>query len=175
MLTVGRLARRHGLSRSTLLYYDRIGLLTPSERSAAGYRLYSQADADRLESIVLYREIGLSLQEIGELLEPEAGSVRGVLEKRLQAIHREIAELRRQQEGIVGLLADGEVGRRARTLDKAGWVELLRATGLDDADMARWHAEFERLAPEAHQGFLESLGIDADEIAAIRRRSRRRG
>ena len=43
-LTVGRLARRFGLARSTLLYYDRIGVLRPSARSAAGYRLYDAGD-----------------------------------------------------------------------------------------------------------------------------------
>ncbi len=49
------------------------------------------------------------------------------------------------------------------------WVQLLTACGLDAADRAQWHAEFEKLSPEAHQDFLESLGIPADEVAAIRR------
>lgn len=44
MVTVGVLARRFGLARSTLLYYDRLGLLRPSSRSRAGYRSYSPAD-----------------------------------------------------------------------------------------------------------------------------------
>lgn len=42
-----------------------------------------------------------------------------------------------------------------------------------DRDMDRWHSEFERLAPEAHQDFLEFLGIDASEIDSIRQRARR--
>lgn len=45
-------------------------------------------------------------------------------------------------------------------------------TALDDEDMRRWHVEFERQAPEAHQEFLESLGIEAEEAAAIRARAR---
>ena len=48
-LTVGRLAKRFGLSRSTLLYYDRLGLLCPSGRSGGDYRLYEDADAQRLD------------------------------------------------------------------------------------------------------------------------------
>lgn len=172
METVGRLARRFGLSRSTLLYYDRIGLLSPSDHSAAGYRLYSQADVSRLEKILLFRDVGLPLEAIGSLLTAEPGSVGEALERRLLAIHGEIAGLRKQQKVILHLLQEGEAGRRARTLDKAAWVELLRATGLDEGDMERWHAEFERMAPEAHQDFLESLGIDAAEIASIRARSR---
>lgn len=64
---------------------------------------------------------------------------------------------------------------RARAMDKDGWVQLLRATGLSDDDMDRWHAEFERLAPEAHQDFLESLDIGVREVATIRPRLDRIG
>lgn len=172
METVGRLARRFGLSRSTLLYYDRIGLMSPRARSGAGYRLYSEEDVARLEKILLFREVGLPLEAIGTLLGgSEAGSVGEALERRLEAIQREIESLREQQGVILRLLQRGGAARRARALDKAAWVALLRATGLDDDDMWRWHVEFERMAPEAHREFLESLGIGAEEIASIRERS----
>lgn len=172
MHTVGRLASRYGLSRSTLLYYDRIGLLSPGHRSDAGYRLYTDTDVARLEKILLFRDVGLPLEAIAELLDSRRGSLGEALEERLSRVNDEIADLRRQQELILRLLKDGKAARRARVMDKKGWTALLRATGLDDADMERWHAEFERLAPEAHQDFLESLGIGAAEIASIRARSR---
>ncbi len=57
---------------------------------------------------------------------------------------------------------------------KDAWVEMFRAVGLDEPAMLRWHAEFERMAPEAHQDFLESLRIPAAAAAAIRRRARER-
>ena len=183
METVGRLARRFGLSRSTLLYYDRIGLLSPSERSTAGYRLYSDADIRRLERILAFRGVGLPLESIGSLLgAPHSGTVAGeatesrsvdaALEERLVAIDREIVALRRQQEVILRLLERGEGGGRTHGLDKKSWTEILRATGMDEDDMWRWHREFERMAPAAHQELLESLNIDADEIESIRARSR---
>ena len=56
-------------------------------------------------------------------------------------------------------------------MDKERWVALLKATGLDAEDMMRWHAEFERMAPEAHRDFLASLGIRPEEIESIRARS----
>lgn len=186
METVGRLARRFGLSRSTLLYYDRIGLLSPRERSAAGYRLYSDADVRRLERIVAFRGVGLPLESIGLLLADsdtdsgtdsdtaESGSVDAALEQRLVAIDREIAGLRRQQDVILRLLERDEGGGRLHGLDKQSWTEILRATGMDEDDMWRWHREFERMAPSAHQEFLESLNIEADEIESIRSRSRSR-
>ena len=50
------------------------------------------------------------------------------------------------------------------------WTEIMRAAGLSDEDMHNWHRQFERLEPDAHQEFLESLGIEANEIRSIRER-----
>ena len=172
MLTAGRLARRCGLSRSTLLYYDRIGLLRPSGRSDAGYRLYAEADLARLERILLYRETGLPLAVIRTLLDAETGSLAGVLESRLAAVNSEIAGLRAQQRLILQLLGEEAAAPATRALDKRGWVEILRASGMDEEGMRCWHREFETLNPEAHQDFLESIGIPPGEIRDIREQAR---
>ena len=55
-------------------------------------------------------------------------------------------------------------------ITKDRWVEIMRAAGLSDDDMHNWHRQFERLEPDAHQEFLESLSIDAGEIQQIRDR-----
>jgi MerR family transcriptional regulator, thiopeptide resistance regulator len=174
-LSVGRLGERFGLSRSTLLYYDRIGLLSASERSRSGYRLYTESDVRRLETICRYREVGLSLERIGELLDKPNGRTTELLEARLDQLSTEIARLREQQRIIVRLLSNPKTRRRARAIDKEGWVAILRAAGLDEAAMRRWHVEFETMAPEAHQDFLESLGLWPAEVARIRRLGFHRG
>jgi DNA-binding transcriptional MerR regulator len=174
MLTISRLARRFGLSRSTLLYYDSIGLLRASGRSAANYRVYSPRDVGRMEQIDLYRKAGLTLDDIARVLEADRGTLASVLETRLRALGAQVQALRRQQQVLVDLLCSRHARRRARSLDKAGWVAILRASGLSEDDMRRWHVEFEASAPEAHQDFLESLGIPADEVSRIRRWSRER-
>jgi DNA-binding transcriptional MerR regulator len=170
--SVGRLGKRFGLSRSALLYYDRIGLLSPSRRSRAGYRVYGERDAKRLEAICRYREIGLSLEQIRELLNGAGGRTAQLLEARLDQLNAEIERLREQQRIIVRLLADPKKLRRSRAIDKDGWAAMLRAAGLDDAGMHRWHVEFETMAPKAHQDFLQSLGLDPGEVTRIRRWSR---
>jgi DNA-binding transcriptional MerR regulator len=172
MQTVGRLAREFAISRSALLYYDSIGLLKPSGRSASNYRLYSEKDRRRLEAICSYREAGLGLDEIRQILDGSSSKVAAILEDRLGALNSEISALREQQRVVVHLLRDRAKLRRARTLDKQSWVSLLRATGLTESDMRRWHVEFERMSPEAHRDFLESLGIPAEEIRSIRHWSR---
>jgi DNA-binding transcriptional MerR regulator len=174
MLTISRLARRFGLSRSTLLYYDSIGLLSPSARSESNYRLYSPKDLERMELIDVYRKAGLPLADIARLLASGQSELAGVLEARLRTLSAEIQGLRRQQQLVVQLLQRRAARRGSRWLDKDGWVAILRATGMGEEDMRRWHVEFERLSPEAHQDFLESLGLEAAEIARIRRWSRKR-
>ncbi len=175
MMTITRLARQFGLSRATLLYYDRIGLLRPQGRSAAGYRLYTDADVQRLEQIRLYREAGLDLEAVRQLLGAPGDATRPVLEARLAQLNAEMHALRRQQRMLLGLLRAGGTPPPARIMDKQRWVALLRAAGMGEAEMARWHIEFERTAPEAHADFLESLGLEAAEVAAIRSWSRERG
>ena len=57
-------------------------------------------------------------------------------------------------------------------ITKQKWVSIMKACGLSDEQMHRWHAEFERSAPEEHQEFLEFLHIPAAEIKTIREKSR---
>lgn len=165
-LTVGRLARRFGLSRSTLLYYDRLGLLSPSGRSGGDYRLYGEADAARLEAICRFRAAGFSLADVAALLDAPAGGLAGVLTRRIAELAREMEALRAQQ-GFLFRLLPGALGSRGAA-SRQGWVALLEQAGFDDAARDRWHTDFERLAPEQHQAFLEAIGIPAREIAAIR-------
>ena len=67
--TVGQVADVFGVTVRTLHHYDEIGLLTPSERSRAGYRLYTDEDLTRLQQIVVYRRLEMPLEEIATLLD----------------------------------------------------------------------------------------------------------
>ena len=171
--TISKLARAYGLSRSTLLYYDRIRLLSPSERTAAGYRLYTAHDEQRLKRICGFRQAGLSLIDIRKLISAGTRPSTRIFAERLQAIGGQILDLRNQQRLLTGLLKKAASGRCPPTVDKAMWVAMLRAAGMNAQAMNRWHAEFERRAPLAHQEFLASLGIPEKEIEMIRRWSRK--
>lgn len=176
MIPISQAARRFHLSRSTLLYYDRLGLVRPSYRTSAGYRLYQEEDLGRIELVCRYRAAGMPLEEIRRVLDPQApgeGSVPRALHRRLNELNREIASLRRQQQVVLGLLGGKEGPRSiARAMTKEKWVQMLREAGLSDEEMLEWHRAFERLTPAAHQDFLESLGLGAAEIRRIRQRSR---
>jgi DNA-binding transcriptional MerR regulator len=174
MATISALAKTSGLSRSALLYYDRLGLLKPSGRSRAGYRQYSPADIERLEQICLYRQVGIPLKEMKKLLD-KSKSVAAVeiLKRRLRALGREIANLRQQQQWIIQLIKQKQIQYGAEMINKDRWVEIMIAAGLSEQDRKNWHKQFEKMEPEAHQEFLESLGIKTEEIQKIREWSRK--
>ena len=67
--TVGEFARASGVSVRSLHHYDEVGLLRPASRSEAGYRLYSRRDLLRLQEILVHRALGMSLAQIGAILD----------------------------------------------------------------------------------------------------------
>src|SRR5437764_5113455 len=69
MKTVKEVAEVSGVTVRTLHHYDEIGLLRPSDRSEAGYRLYTREDLGRLQEILGWRELGFSLGEIAALVD----------------------------------------------------------------------------------------------------------
>ena len=168
MYTIGKLARRFQLSRTTLIYYDSIGLLKPSSRTESRYRQYSEDDAARLDQICRYRQAGLSLTEIKKVLDSPGDSLTQALERRLDELNEDIKRLREQQRFILGILKRSEYYRHIEVMNAETWISLLRASGFSQEDTHRWHVEFERLAPEKHQEFLEFLCIPDEEIAQIR-------
>jgi len=129
--------------------------------------VYDDVAVERLDKICTYRRLGVPLEDIKKLLDAK-GTAADLLVARLTALDAEIARCREQQRVIVALLGRA----RSRALDKDRWVAILRGAGLDEDAMHAWHVEFERTAPEAHQDFLEALGIEPAEIARIRRDSR---
>jgi DNA-binding transcriptional MerR regulator/RimJ/RimL family protein N-acetyltransferase len=170
--SISRLARAFGLSRSTLLYYDRLGLLKPSGRTGSGYRYYTAAEQSRLERIGHFRQAGLTLKEIRAVLSSGGKPGARLLEKRLRETADKMVGLKNQQRLLAGMLYQVASGKRPPKVDVKLWVEMLRAAGMDHDGMHRWHSEFERRAPEGHQEFLLCLGIPPLEVEEIRRLSR---
>jgi len=168
MLTVTQLARHCNISRATILYYEREGLLLPAQRSDNGYRWYGEEEVERLESIVAYRSYGIPVADISRLLNREEGTSQSqLLREHFNQLEQEINQLRQQQRAIVALLQEpGLLETRAVTKDR--WVAIMRAAGFDDEAMTIWHQKFEEMEPGEHQKFLESLGIDEGEIKQIR-------
>ncbi|MFI9233520.1 MerR family transcriptional regulator [Streptomyces rimosus] len=111
--SVGQVSGFAGITVRTLHHYDRTGLLSPSARSPAGYRLYSDADLARLQQILFYRQLGFTLDEIAAILrDPQANAL-----DQLRARHRLLTEQIGELQRLV------EVAERAMEVQRTG-VEL---------------------------------------------------
>ena len=177
--TLGQLAKRVGLARSSILHYESVGLLAPYARSPAGYRLYGESELDRLLTIRRLRESGLALADIRIILSPsDESALRGgigpvaLLEKRLLGLSQEVERIRTQQRLLAHLLAAPDIRNGRQHWDKASWVAKLRRAGFDEEAMHLWHVEFEREDPDEHANFLALLGLTPAEVAEIRRWSK---
>lgn len=108
-MTIGQLANRAGVNPRTLRYYERIGLLAPSSRTKAGYRVYTSTEADRLGFIRRAQSVGLSLSEIAEVIAlHETGTVpcphvRALAESKIEEIDARVAELQQLRTDLVRL------------------------------------------------------------------------
>lgn len=83
--TINKLAQMSGVSTRTLRYYDQIGLLCP-KRVSNGYRIYCEAEVDLLQQILFYRDLGVSLEEIGHILKDPKFDKNKALEGHLSAL-----------------------------------------------------------------------------------------
>lgn len=91
--TVGDVAKVAHVSVRTLHHYDDVGLLQPSGRSEAGYRLYSIEDLERLQQVLFYKELGFGLEEIRELMTDERYDRRAVLEQQRELVAEQALRL----------------------------------------------------------------------------------
>jgi DNA-binding transcriptional MerR regulator len=106
---IGELARAAGVTVRTLHHYDAVGLLAPSARTDAGYRLYGPADVERLYRIRALAGLGLSLDEVARVL--DGLPLDAVLERQLEAVDAGLASLGALRERLVQL-------RRASSVDE---------------------------------------------------------
>jgi len=111
---IGSLAKSTGLTPDTIRYYEEIGVMPEPERSHSGYRVYAAADVERLEFIRQAQALGLSLEEIREVLAmTDRGTmpcdhVRDRLRQRLSEVERRIGELEALRGRLQGALREAE-------------------------------------------------------------------
>jgi MerR family copper efflux transcriptional regulator len=108
-MTIGVLANQVGLTAETLRYYERLGLIAPSQRTASNYRLYGEEAAQRLHFIRRAQVLGFSLNEIAQLLslhsqpESDMAEVKALAEAKIRDIQTKIDDLERMQKGLAVL------------------------------------------------------------------------
>jgi DNA-binding transcriptional MerR regulator len=108
-LTISELARMSGVTVRALHHYDHIGLLRPTQRTAAGYRLYDDHDVERLARVVALRAMGLSLADVAVVLDSNDANRATVLRRQLEVIDDRMKTMQRQREFLLRSLEAREM------------------------------------------------------------------
>jgi MerR family transcriptional regulator, thiopeptide resistance regulator len=135
MKTVGEVAELAGITVRTLHHYDELGLLSPSERSGAGYRLYSYDDLARLQEILIWRALGFSLAEIASLLDDPGHDRLAALERQRELVGRELDRLGALAAAVEAAIAAQHTGTR---IEEASMFEGFDPTQYEDEARKRW-------------------------------------
>jgi MerR family transcriptional regulator, thiopeptide resistance regulator len=148
--SVGEVARLAGVSVRTLHHYDEVGLLSPSGRTAAGYRQYGHTDLERLQRVLAYRELGFGLPDIATIIdEPEPDP---------------LDHLRRQHELLTGKI---ERLRRIVTAVEKAMDAHKMGINLDPAEMVEVFGDFD---PTEHAEEAEQRWGETDAYQQSQRR-----
>ncbi|MCW7753450.1 MerR family transcriptional regulator [Desulfobotulus sp. H1] len=152
MYHVSDITRRLGIARSTLLYYQRIGLVSPARDEQNGYRIYSESDLERLVTIRCLQRAGFSLTQCQRCIEGKMDTA--MLREQLLVIEREILHLKTAERMLRALCQ--------RTEGKA-------PPQTPETDPLRhWHAAFEKQSAQAHLKWLQALGFSEKTATQIR-------
>lgn len=180
-LKIGELARRAGLTVRALHHYDSIGLLKPSARSDAGYRLYNVDDIARLHQIQALRRFGIALGDIGALLDDPAHRLADTVARQIDALQHQIEQatlLRDRLRQLQGQLHDGEAPELAswlRTMelmavyDKYFSKEELARLPFPPQDRQR-NRRWTQLVEQVRAAMAQGLPVDSEAAQALARR-----
>jgi DNA-binding transcriptional MerR regulator len=135
--TVGELSRWTGITVRALHHYDEIGLVRPSQRSAAGYRLYDDRDVLRLQQVLVLREVGVPLEDIAAALDTSADRD-AVLRKHRRALVDKRARLDAMLAAVDAALEALERGKTMQPVDVKRMFEGFRHEDHADEARERW-------------------------------------
>jgi MerR family transcriptional regulator, thiopeptide resistance regulator len=138
MLKVGELAERAGLTVRTLHHYDSIGLLRPSARSDAGYRLYDRDDVARLQQIQALRKFGMALADVGTYLDSPDASPLAIIEGQLASLDRQIEEATQMRQQLLRVHAQLSQGEKP---ELATWLSTLEQMTMYDKYFSKQELE----------------------------------
>lgn len=177
-LTVGRAAALVGVSVKTLHHWDAIGLVRPSGRTWAGYRVYSGDDVARIHRVLVYREIGFPLAEIGRILDDPGAGARDHLRRQRALLVERISRLQKMVGAVDRMLGASSTGMRLTPEEQVeifgddwqpSWVDEAEDRWGDSAQWAQYAERAGEMTPEDWKTVAAETGaLNADFAAAKR-------
>ena len=143
---IGQLAAETGLTVRALHHYDHLGVVRPSARTEAGYRLYAESDVERLYRVLALRQLGLALDAIGRVLDGQS-SIEELLDAHRDYLDRQLVTLRTLRAQLATVAAAGRDGETASVTD---FLELIRKVITVDDTIKQYFSD-EQLAQLAER------------------------
>ena len=192
-LSIGEIAEQARISVRTLHHYDQIDLLKPSIRSINGYRFYTESDVQKLDDILLYRALGLSLKQVKHVIDSAPEEREAVLKKQVSLIEKHIERLVDVRNKLITTL---NLGRKMENSDvfealrgfdpdkyetevKANWGQTKefieskkRVRNYKQDDWARYKKESENLTKELVSIYKRKVSPKSEEAIVIAEKMR---
>ncbi|MEV0671611.1 MerR family transcriptional regulator [Mycobacterium sp. NPDC050441] len=179
--SVGAIAALTGISVRTLHHYDHIGLVVPSVRTAASYRGYTDADIERLHLVLVYRSVGMALDEIRALLDAPDSDVLAHLRRQHRLLCDRAAQLQQTIKAVEELMSAHDRGIQLTAEEQ---VEIFGTTAFGQeyaeeaeqrwADTEEWKQSQQRAAQLTKQDWIE-LKAENDALLAALAEGKRAG
>ncbi len=167
MYTVHQVSERTGVSVRTLHHYDQLGLLAPTQVTEAGYRLYDEAALKRLQSILIYRELGFPLKEIKVILDDPAYDPKEALSRQITLLESQ----RKRLDGIIAFARDmekqGEIHMNFQVFDKSEQEQLQAEAKEKWGGSAAWQGWEQQGAKRPYQQQAQDGNRLMAKLAAI--------
>lgn len=155
-----------GTTVRALHYYDRLGLLKPSGRRPNGYRVYTQADLLRLEQIVALKFLGLSLREIGRILESPALTLPKSLRIQAGILAEEVRRLERAERAVRQVVKHLEAGKK---VSLKNIIQVIKEIQMSEDTKKNWAERF--YTPEEMEEFKKiGKGYTPDQMEAYQKK-----
>lgn len=177
-LTVGRTAALVGVSVKTLHHWDAVELVRPSGRTSSGYRVYADEDIARIHRVLVYRELGFSLAEIGTLIDDPSVDAHAHLIRQRRELRERISRLRGMESAVERMMAATRGGMQLTAEEQVeifgdgwdpDWVDQAAARWGDTKQWAQYRERATDLTAEDWRGVAgEHTSINEDFAAAKR-------
>jgi len=136
ILKIGEFAKRSGVTVKTLLHYDKIGLLQPSLKTQAGYRIYCDEDFIKLQQIITLKFIGLSLEEIKQLTNEKNQNIENIISVQTRALE----EKKKHIETVITALNKAEKQIQNNSfLEVQQLIDIIKITNMETRAKQRFN------------------------------------
>ena len=163
MMTVHEVSKLAGVSIRTLQYYDRIGLLHPTGRTDAGYRLYDDTDLERLQHILLFRELEFPLKDIGAIINSPDFDKDRALDQQIELLRLKKEHIENLMEFALGIKKSGVKNMDFKAFDRSRLEEYSRQAKEQYGDTP----EYKEMQEKAKKRTKEEEQLMADRFMLL--------